>query len=1127
MLAKIQNKLLKIRYIIDVMELAGDVVTVKGWIFSEKKDIEKIQIIFRAGREECTEDIIYGIEREDVFEVTGQEHSRKSGFEGEYLLYSSKKVKVLLCYYIQGNSYELYLGELRDNLDAENSVPIRVEPFDPLKQGIGIADIVKGCEQYKYEFPERLYTECIDVIIPVYNGYQFLDKLLQSVALTRMKYRLFLINDKSTDSRVLPFLQAYAEGKEHVVLLENDVNMGFVQTVNRGFELSSHHVALVNTDVELPEMWLERLMLPILTDSRVASSTPFTNCGTICSFPEFLKDNKLFMDLDVSEIDKEFMKIQPVYQKIPTGVGFCMGVSRKALKEVGIFDAETFGKGYGEENDWCQRAIRKGYKNVHVENLFVYHKHGGSFLSEDKKRYLREHEKRLLKKHPYYNKDVARFCEWDPNKHIREYVKMNLLQKNRELDAVVAFDHSFGGGASKYLEERKNRYIDKGKAFIIIRYDLKDGIYRFLYYFQDIKIQFYVENNEDLFRMIECIPVRAIWLNEIVTYPEFYELLRGIRECAVKRGICIRMLVHDFFAVCPTINLIDWKEEYCGIPDCGICSECLGKMEEIQPSDYGSIEKWRQEWYKLLEICTEIIVFSNNSKNIMEKAYGSLNNIIVQPHSTAYLPKVEKKYKTTDTLNIGLLGVLAKHKGRAIVEKLAARIEEEQLKIRIVLIGSSEKEINSSVFRETGAYTRESIPKLVLENDIDVFLLSSICPETFSYTAEEIMKMGMPVMCFDIGAPAERIGRYGKGIVLPDMQIQTILDTLEGHPIVTNTQKLENRQKKVLFVTGELSEPRENRIQNFREQLFYVGAASDVIAIQEAGDWNLEQYTSIIVCSIINYKLIQEFVEGAHACGKTVFYDIGDYAEYKQDPGAYKSARACDAYIVAAEDLKLDVKTEFPDKEVFVKRNVASLEMVAISKGINHEIHKDKVVLGYFCSAAGSSFCEIGDVLLDIMERNQNVHLWIGGQFELPPEFTPIYGRIERVSVADVREALSLLARTDINLEPVGNADSCGCGQENKWLEAALACVPTVSSWNAGYKDFIENGVDGCLCGTKEEWKDMLQKLIDDEELRSQIAGKAYEKAMEQYTTLYMEKEILDALVNRPQYAADKNICRD
>lgn len=172
MLAKIQKKLLKIRYIIDVMELAGDVVTVKGWIFSEKKDIEKIQIIFRAHGEECREAISYGIEREDVFEVTGLERSRKSGFNGEYLLDSSKNVKVLLCCYIQGKPYELYLGELRDNLDAEVSVPIRVKPFDPLKQGIGIADIVKNCEQYKFEFPEHLYTECIDVIIPVYNGYQ-------------------------------------------------------------------------------------------------------------------------------------------------------------------------------------------------------------------------------------------------------------------------------------------------------------------------------------------------------------------------------------------------------------------------------------------------------------------------------------------------------------------------------------------------------------------------------------------------------------------------------------------------------------------------------------------------------------------------------------------------------------------------------------------------------------------------------------------------------------------------------------------------------------------------------------------------------------------------------------------
>ena len=41
---------------------------------------------------------------------------------------------------------------------------------------------------------------------------------------------------------------------------------------------------------------------------------------------------------------------------IPTAVGFCMYIRRECLKEVGEFRAEVFGKGYGEENDFCLRA---------------------------------------------------------------------------------------------------------------------------------------------------------------------------------------------------------------------------------------------------------------------------------------------------------------------------------------------------------------------------------------------------------------------------------------------------------------------------------------------------------------------------------------------------------------------------------------------------------------------------------------------------------------------------------------------------------------------------------------------------------------------------------------------------
>jgi len=58
------------------------------------------------------------------------------------------------------------------------------------------------------------------------------------------------------------------------------------------------------------------------------------------------------------------------------------------------------------------------------------------------------------------------------------------------------------------------------------------------------------------------------------------------------------------------------------------------------------------------------------------------------------------------------------------------------------------------------------LPKLMEDNQIDLVLIPSICPETFSYTTEEAMNMRLPVAVFDYGAPAERVREYERGIVL-------------------------------------------------------------------------------------------------------------------------------------------------------------------------------------------------------------------------------------------------------------------------------------------------------------------------------------------------------------------------
>ena len=100
------------------------------------------------------------------------------------------------------------------------------------------------------------------------------------------------------------------------------------------------------------------------------------------------------------------------------------------------------------------------------------------------------------------------------------------------------------------------------------------------------------------------------------------------------------------------------------------------------------------------------------------------------------------------------------------LEELDRLFEEKNINVKLRLIGEADEEIQSSIFSQTGKYKREQLPKIVLEQDIDMFFCPSICPETFSYTVSEIMSMGYPIAIFDIGAPVERVQLYDKGLII-------------------------------------------------------------------------------------------------------------------------------------------------------------------------------------------------------------------------------------------------------------------------------------------------------------------------------------------------------------------------
>ena len=1137
MLSKVQKQFLNvkynIRYSVDILDYSEGILTVKGWLFSRKHGTDDVQIVIQGENRSYAVPVQYGSDRVDVYRTYQCNTARKSGYFVQIFIENLNSFQVYLTFNSNEKKCRLPLGTFAcDSRTEEQGKPL-VRLVDVSDGGINIVKMLREQKEYTFEFPEEFYSETIDVIVPVYNGYEYLETLLATIEKTKMNYHLILINDKSPDQRVGELLKQYTAKRDNVTLINNEENLGFLQSVNKGFAISTHHIALVNTDVELPEGWLERLMLPILKDERTASSTPFTNCGTICSFPEFLNDNELYLGESVQTIDAAFRGIAPRYETVPTGVGFCMGMNQKTLQEIGGFDAESFGKGYGEENDWCRRAIQAGYKNVHAENLFVYHKHGGSFLSEDKKRFLEEHGKILSRKHPDYNKAVARYCAMDPNKDIREFVKLKLILSREHAHTIWAFDHELGGGATKYLEGKIKEALKCGNHFAVVRFDCTKESYKISYYTPQDEIRCYVKNQKDLFGVMTWLRVDEIWINELVTYHNLYGLLRMIRRYGKEKDVAIRMLFHDFFAICPTINLLNWKERYCYLPKCEECDRCLEKSKNIQSLEYGSMEKWRAEWLEFFESCKEIVVFSNDSRNLVEKAFGKLENISVIPHTIEDIPVVDKKYKTTATLNIGLLGVLTRHKGEDLVQKLVTLIEKKNLDIRITLIGSSSGKIRSRIFSETGMYTRDSIPRLILENDIDIFLIPSIWPETFSYTTEEIMHMQMPVMCFDIGAPAERVKKYEKGIILPEISAGSVLDVAEKHPMIQKLRRLPMKKEKILFVVEEVTFSSRYRVDHLQEQLLQQGIASDCVSIQKVTRCNLGEYASIVVYRSSKYEIVDKLVRAAHAKGKKVYYDIDDYIfeyseiqtlkflegeDYKDFEtycaNIHRSMELCDGYIVSTVNLKKAAEKSFPGKPTVINRNVASMEMLTLSLSSHEKPEEGKIRIGYFSGSKthNEDFERIREVLLRIMEKNPSVVLYIGGQIELSPEFNRLKDRIETFEFVPWKKLPGLVARADINLMPLEDTFFHACKSENKWMEAALVKVPTIASTNSELAGAIQDGETGYLCSDEKEWEEKLQDLVENAGVRERLAKAAHERVLQRYTTFQIEKEVLDLL---------------
>jgi glycosyltransferase involved in cell wall biosynthesis len=332
----------------------------------------------------------------------------------------------------------------------------------------------------------------------------------------------------------------------------------------------------------------------------------------------------------------------------------------------------------------------------------------------------------------------------------------------------IVFDHNMGGGANQYRRALIDERLTAGSAVLLCTYNLPTLDYRLTL--------MRPEGDEEVFRaasflsveeMLDSPRIEELFLNSPVSFDEplhFAEWLATMRARHAKLRLTVA--VHDYFAVCPSFVLLNADGRYCGIPDLAECAACMKRHQAsyVSLSPPTEIPPWRAVWGRCLQAADEVRCFSNSTRQLLQRAYPGLDpeRISVMPHRVDYRPARRPRLDHAAPLVVGIIGQISAQKGALVVRELVALLARDQPEARVVVIGTLDVALKSDRLRVTGAYRQEDLVDLIESNGVNMCFFPSICPETFSYVTEEMIRLDLPIVAFDLGAPGERLRDYGR-----------------------------------------------------------------------------------------------------------------------------------------------------------------------------------------------------------------------------------------------------------------------------------------------------------------------------------------------------------------------------
>ncbi|MGA9348462.1 MAG: glycosyltransferase [Anaerolineae bacterium] len=253
--------------------------------------------------------------------------------------------------------------------------------------------------------PVQAHQASVDIIVCVHNALSDVQRCLEAIVRhTNQPYSLILVDDGS-ESETRDYLSEFAKS-QGAVLLRNEEAKGYTRAANQGLRRSSaDYVVLLNSDTVVTPEWLDRLIACAESDPRIGLVGPLSNTASWQSIPEieFQGDwpaNPLPAGMTIEAMAQLVARYSArLYPPMPFLNGFCLLIRREVITEIGYFDDETFGAGYGEEDDYALRARKAGWLLALADDAYVYHAQSRSYSNAARKRLTKRAGILLAKKH--------------------------------------------------------------------------------------------------------------------------------------------------------------------------------------------------------------------------------------------------------------------------------------------------------------------------------------------------------------------------------------------------------------------------------------------------------------------------------------------------------------------------------------------------------------------------------------------------------------------------------------------------------------------------------------------------------------------------------------------------------